>query len=314
MCKTNNFRVIAKEYYAHGKLLLTGEYAVLDGALSLALPTKQGQKMIVKNTRGSDLIWESLTPDGKSWFNADFAILDFKSSKTTDPEKSLMLMKIFKGAINLNSEFLSKWNGFKVETQLEFPRNWGLGSSSTLIHLVAQWADVHPLELYYKVFNGSGYDVACAGADGPITFFSNDDEIGYTPIDWEPSFTKHMYFVHLNEKADTQLAIKDYFKKAKKRKQLAEDIDAISKEMIDVSSLTKFEELINKHEAILSKSLGLPTIKEERFSDYNDGCIKSLGAWGGDFALVTGTKEDKVKAYFADKGFDTVVSYADMIL
>ncbi|MDC1283971.1 MAG: GYDIA family GHMP kinase [Saprospiraceae bacterium] len=304
---------MAKEYYAHGKLLLTGEYAVLDGALALALPTKKGQKMTVKNTRGSDLIWESLTPEGKSWFNADFAILDFKSNKTTNLETSLLLMKIFKGAINLNSEFLSKWNGFKVETQLEFPQNWGLGSSSTLIHLVAQWADVNPLELYYKVFSGSGFDVACAGADGPITFFSNDEEIGYTSINWAPSFTKNIYFVHLNEKADSQIAVKDYFKKAKKRKQLAADIDAITKEMVNVSSLSKFEELIDKHESILSKSLDLPTIKEERFSDFQ-GCVKSLGAWGGDFALVTGSKESDLREYFTEKGHDTVLSYADLIL
>ncbi|HAV29569.1 MAG: GHMP kinase [Saprospiraceae bacterium] len=269
--------------------------------------------MTVKNTRGSDLIWESLTPEGKSWFNADFAILDFKSNKTTNLETSLLLMKIFKGAINLNSEFLSKWNGFKVETQLEFPQNWGLGSSSTLIHLVAQWADVNPLELYYKVFSGSGFDVACAGADGPITFFSNDEEIGYTSINWAPSFTKNIYFVHLNEKADSQIAVKDYFKKAKKRKQLAADIDAITKEMVNVSSLSKFEELIDKHESILSKSLDLPTIKEERFSDFQ-GCVKSLGAWGGDFALVTGSKESDLREYFTEKGHDTVLSYADLIL
>ena len=83
--------------------------------------------------------------------------------------------------------------------------------------------------------------------------------------------------------------------------------------MVDVSSLTKFEELITKHESIISKSLGMPTIKEDRFSDY-DGCVKSLGAWGGDFALVTASKEKDMRDYFAEKGYETVVSYADMIL
>ena len=107
--------------------------------------------------------------------------------------------------------------------------------------------------------------------------------------------------------------MKDYFKKAKKRKQLAADIDAITKEMVNVSSISKFEELIDKHESILSKSLDLPTIKEERFSDFQ-GCVKSLGAWGGDFALVTGSKESDLREYFTEKGHDTVLSYADLIL
>ena len=29
-----------EKFYSHGKLLITGEYAVLDGAKAIALPTK----------------------------------------------------------------------------------------------------------------------------------------------------------------------------------------------------------------------------------------------------------------------------------
>ena len=36
------------KFYSHGKLLLTAEYAVLDGAKALALPTKLGQSLEVK--------------------------------------------------------------------------------------------------------------------------------------------------------------------------------------------------------------------------------------------------------------------------
>lgn len=291
--------------------MLTGEYAVLDGATALAIPTKLGQRMVVKNTRGSDLLWKSYDNKGDNWFSADFAIMDFSSSKTTDPAISKMLNRIFRGAINLNSEFLSKWNGFKVETFLEFPRNWGLGSSSTLVHLVAQWAEVHPLQLYYKVFNGSGYDVACAGADGPISFMATDDEVSYTPLTWNPSFADKLFFIHLNEKADSQLAVEDYFKKVKSRNKLAKEIDKITQDVITVSSLSNFEELIEKHESILSKGLNRPTVRQERFEDF-DGGMKSLGAWGGDFILACG-KEEKIKSYFSAKGFDTVIPYSDMI-
>ena len=31
------------EFYSHGKLLLTAEYAVLEGVKALAIPTKRGQ-------------------------------------------------------------------------------------------------------------------------------------------------------------------------------------------------------------------------------------------------------------------------------
>ena len=53
-----------KEFYAHGKLLLTGEYAVLDGALSLALPTQYGQRMEVCALEQKRIYFRSLTMEG----------------------------------------------------------------------------------------------------------------------------------------------------------------------------------------------------------------------------------------------------------
>ena len=37
-----------QNYYSNGKLLLTGEYVVLDGAKALAVPTKFGQLLNIK--------------------------------------------------------------------------------------------------------------------------------------------------------------------------------------------------------------------------------------------------------------------------
>ena len=37
------------DFYSNGKVLLTGEYAVLNGSLSLALPSIYGQYLEVKN-------------------------------------------------------------------------------------------------------------------------------------------------------------------------------------------------------------------------------------------------------------------------
>ena len=46
------------------------------------------------------------------------------------------------------------------------------------------------------------------------------------------------------------------------------------------------------------------------FPDYK-GSIKSLGAWGGDFILATGDKEDR--NYFINKGLRSIIEFKDMI-
>ena len=43
------------KFYSNGKLLLTGEYLVLDGAKSFALPTKFGQDLIVEKIKESQI-------------------------------------------------------------------------------------------------------------------------------------------------------------------------------------------------------------------------------------------------------------------
>ncbi len=269
--------------------------------------------MIVKSSRGSDLIWECIDKDGESWFSSHISLYDFSAINTTDQNVSDKLQKILKNAVRLNSEFLSKWNGFKVETQLEFPLDWGLGSSSTLFSLIGSWADINSLMLYFKVDNGSGYDVACSGAGQPIIYFANDDEVSYTPLEFNPSFKKNLYFVHLNQKQDTKLGIKAYLKAVKDRKTLVKTISSITDDMSEAKDLKTFAGLMVKHEDTIAKHTGFEKVKDLHFSDYW-GAVKSLGAWGGDFAMATSNKSAaETKAYFADKGFSTILSFDEMI-
>lgn len=292
---------------------MSGEYAVLDGASAFALPTKMGQKMTVKTSRGSDLVWECFDNEGQSWFKSHISLYDFSAINTTDQEVSDKIQKILKNAVRQNSEFLSKWNGFKVETFLDFPRDWGLGSSSTLYQLVSEWADVNALLLYFKVENGSGYDVACAGAGSPIIYFANEDEISYTPVEFKPNFSKDLYFIHLNQKKDTAKGIKEYLKAVKSKKAFVKEATEISLAMAEAKDLKTFASLMDRHEDLVAKHTGFEKVKEKLFADY-DGSIKSLGAWGGDFVIATGLKsEADTKAYFADKGYLTVLSYDEMI-
>jgi len=294
--------------------LLTSEYGVLEGALALAIPTRYSQVMNVKQTRKSDLYWKSYDMNGEEWVSAQISLYDFSAVKTTDDEKAAYLKKVLKGAVRLNSEFLSKWNGFDVKTTLDFDRSWGLGTSSSLIYMVAAWADVNPLLLNYKCTDGSGYDVACAGADLPITYQITDDTVNYTEIDFDPSFKDKLYFVHLNKKQSTNQGIEHYFKKAKKRKTLVKKQTKLTEDILACSSLSKFIELIQEHESLVSEHVGIDNITDILgFNDF-DGGIKSLGAWGGDFILAASDLgEEGVKAYFNGKGYATVIPYNEMI-
>ena len=63
-------------FFSHGKLLITGEYVVLDGALSLAVPTKHGQRMEVEFQenlgRDNTLTWYSIDSEGETWYREEF--------------------------------------------------------------------------------------------------------------------------------------------------------------------------------------------------------------------------------------------------
>ena len=125
------------EFYSNGKLLLTGEYLVLDGAKALALPTKFGQNLIVEKIVEPHLIWGSFTNTGECWFEAVFDLSKLRLVSATfnsDKEGSAefiaeTLLEILEEARNLNPDFLNVDGGYIVKTKLNFPRNWGLGSS-----------------------------------------------------------------------------------------------------------------------------------------------------------------------------------------
>jgi mevalonate kinase len=56
---------VKQTFSAHGKLMLTGEYVVLDGALSLALPTQKGQRLEVTSIPENEFHWKSFDVEGK---------------------------------------------------------------------------------------------------------------------------------------------------------------------------------------------------------------------------------------------------------
>jgi len=308
-----------KNYYSNGKLLLTGEYLVLDGAKSLAIPTKYGQDLVVQKIKESSLIWESYDTLNNCWFTAEFRLPDVRiTSETFDSDSddsketiAKTLQKILLEAKRMNSDFLNSDSGFLVKTNLTFSRDWGLGTSSTLINNIAQWAKVDAFELLQNSFGGSGYDIACAQNNSPIIYQLKGTVSQVEEVKFNPNFANQLYFVHLNVKQDSKKGIRRYKELKGELKQEIKRVSKIADEMIICNTITEFEKLIIEHEQIISKIIQNKPVKEILFSDYF-GEVKSLGAWGGDFILVTGN--ENTPSYFKQKGFETVIPFNEMIL
>jgi mevalonate kinase len=306
-------------YYSNGKLLLTGEYLVLDGAKSLALPTKFGQDLAVEKIKESQLVWGSFSDTGECWFEAVFDLpklrlvnCTFSSDKEGNAEViAETLLEILMEAQRVNPNFLNSENGFVVKTNLTFPRNWGLGSSSTLINSIASWAKVDAFQLLWNSFKGSGYDIACAQNNTPILYQIEDKKPVVTQVEFNPNFKENLFFLYLNEKQDSKEGIAKFRESGISFQNEITHISAIADAFLRSDSIVDFNKLIVEHEQIISSIIKLQPVKEKLFSDYF-GEVKSLGAWGGDFVMVTGNEE--TPAYFKKKGFETVLTYSEMIL
>ena len=306
-------------YYSNGKLLLTGEYLVLDGAKSLAIPTKFGQDLIVEKIKEAQIIWGSFTHTGECWFEAVFDLKKLRLVNCTFNSENEgnadviaeTLLSVLREAKGLNPDFLNSENGFLVKTNLTFPRNWGLGSSSTLINSIAAWAKVDAFKLLWNSFKGSGYDIACAQNNSSIFYQIENKEPVVNQVEFNPVFKEKLFFVHLNKKQDSKEGIAKFRESNINFDQEIKRISAISDAFLNANTLEYFESLIVEHERIISSIIKLKPIKEKLFPDYF-GEIKSLGAWGGDFVLVTGNSE--TPGYFKNKGFETILTYSEMIL
>ena len=308
-----------KSYYSNGKLLLSGEYFVLDGARSLAIPTRFGQKMTVKEISSRQLVWQSFNEEKNCWLEAIFDLPKLRLSKAnyeaaTDGGIDGIAETLFDILIKvkaINPSIFNVKEGLQIETFLNFPRDWGLGSSSTLINNIASWASIDPYVLLDRTFKGSGYDIAAAQSEKPLIYTRSKNGPIVEAVPFNPKFKDQLFFVHLNKKQSSREGIQRYQSLKGKVTSQIKEISEVTDGMVRATSLEDFEKLLAEHERIVAATIKLPPIQEALFSDYF-GQIKSLGAWGGDFILATG--DQRTKAYFSEKGFETVVPYKKMIL
>lgn len=319
-------------YHSNGKFLLTGEYLVLKGALALATPLKFGQSLTVKTVSEPSLQWDAYKPDGP-WFSAALNPENLEIIDSDDQSKAEKLRQILRAVKHLNPNTF-EGKSLKFTTRLDFDPNWGLGSSSTLISNLARWANIDPYELLKLTFGGSGYDIACATAEGPIYYQLSTTESALRqaqgpkavepvetptptvePINFTPPFADHLYFVYQGQKQSSSKEVKAFLEKTNPV-DLQKDIEAvseISRAVPQCHSLDEFAMLMQCHERIIARCIGQTPV-QKRFPDF-EGTLKSLGAWGGDFVLAaTEWSESQVKAYFKKKGLEVIFGYKDIVL
>ena len=130
--------------------------------------------------------------------------------------------------------------------------------------------------------------------------------------DFDPPFTEQLYFVYLGSKMNTREAI-NHFEHTKITEGDIQDMNQLTRSFCNVNVISSFNELIIEHEQLVSGLIQQPRIKDTHFSDF-EGEIKSLGAWGGDFILVSSDLPgEKVRQYFAEKELEICFDYQSFI-
>lgn len=301
--------------HANGKILISGEYLVMQGATALAVPLKPGQELVLEEgSQAGILSWESYDTDG-IWFRGLFSLPDLAVLESSDDTIALRLKKLLLAARSLNLLFLSGANGLKAVTRLGFDRNWGFGSSSTLISLVARWAGIQPMELHRLVSKGSGYDVACSVAESPVFFRIQDNTPQLTPVEFNPPGVENMVLVYLGNKQHSDIEVENF--RQQSLGDLSWQIQRISQISLQLTNEINLEALMNllsEHENIIAGILGRETVKDMLFPDFK-GIVKSLGAWGGDFVLAVSTLgEAYIRDYFISKSILTLLPYSSVAL
>ena len=298
------------KFYSNGKILITGEYFVLNGALSLAVPTVYGQYLEINDNDSNLINWTSYNKNREIWFKCELDKDSLKVKYSSSKEISEIIKELISYIREKESNFL-KSNGSIISTELTFDKDWGLGSSSTLINNLSKFSGVDPYELNTKFFNGSGYDIACADSSSSLLYRLNDNKKEVEKINFNPSFRDKLHFIYLNKKQNSLDEIKSFREKINSKIGITE-ISDITKKIILCKDQLEFNSLIKEHENIVSKLTSKEKVKDKLFNDF-DGEIKSLGAWGGDFILASALDKNPTD-YFKSKGFNTVLNYDELAL
>ncbi len=302
-----------RTYYSNGKLMITGEYLVLEGALSLSVPLEKGQSLRVKKIdKKPSLSWKTYIQN-EYWFEANYSLPDLAIGNANDFPIAQNIREILLEANHLNPDFLNPEYRLEVRSNIEFDINWGFGSSSSLIANIAAWANVDPFELHFRMSEGSGYDIAAAISDLPVLYELRNKQPHFEKVYFYPEFHERIYFGYLGKKRSSAEAVNQFKHSFDNYSDEIDEISAISRRLLNIDNIIDFTMLLQKHDKIISSILNTKPITDKRFPDFN-GYVKSLGAWGGDFALfVTDYPKEYLLSYFRKKDIKQWFSYDEIV-
>ncbi len=303
---------MTKTFRGNGKLLLTGEYFVLDGVAGMAVPTRLGQTLSVAPHSGDNLQWEAFSATGEAWFSGAFKPTDWARSPVPCDDVRARINQLLHAAEELRPGCTRQLSGHTITTRLEFDRHWGLGSSSTLVACLAKLLQVDPYKLLEATFGGSGYDLACAVNNTPILYERTGPQV--QPLTWYPDWAQNTVFVYRNQKQNSREGIRAY-RNAKVSERERQEIHALSLAFSSPTlDLRTAAQILKQHETLVAEIIDEDPIQEALFPDFS-GQLKSLGAWGGDFFWALSEESpEKVTRYFNERGFATVIPYNQMVL
>ncbi len=298
-----------RNYFSHAKLILLGEYAVLQGIDAICLPLSTGQNLIVNDVDSYEIQWV--------WTYKDHIIADIvfepKTLKTLsgNPENAIWCRGLLELIRLYNPGFLLD-KGCRLSFVNHFPEAWGLGSSSATISSLCRMAGVNPYLVNKRLMGGSGADIACTTRNNWFLYRMKlpEPEIWNIPVDYR--FIKNSYFIYSGSKQATAEHLRTIASQNEAREVQWSVINSLVYRFLAATKLKDACDTLDEHEAFISNAIKRKTIGDE-FSDF-PGKIKSLGAWGGDFFMaLTTEKPEFVKKYFGIKGFDTVFSWHELV-
>lgn len=297
--------MVMSSFSASGKLMLFGEYLVLRGSKCFAIPLVVGQNLKVNTRLEEGILWKSFEGE-KCWLEFELS-KELEILSSSDEEKASLVVKLLKIIQKENPNLVL--NNLYFEINVDFNREFGFGTSSTFISLLSQWSGVNPYLLLENSFGGLGYDIAAATAHQAFVYSVKEKMIG--EVNLPKSITNHILFVFLGEK---QVSAKEIlaFKDKEVSSSQIDEMNSIIQQATTSTHIEEWEKLMVKSENLLSSILKVPTVKDHRFSDYPFE-IKSLGAWGGDFVMVTYRELSAAKNYFLEKGFDVFYAYDEIV-
>ena len=273
--------------------MLCGEYAVTIGVEALAVPVSVGQWMHVWefDSPGGEhrILWEAKDREGASWLNESFALPLGDVGLEERDERKIIHQLLAMAPENT----WKPGKSYRIETQLEFDRSSGLGSSSTMVSNFARFANLDAQAIQQQLFGGSGYDVAVAEVGKGLVFWKDGENNYWGPWTISPSLTQDWKVVFLGEKQNSRNSLSD----VKARLQEIQNDEFMLHQLQQVAGAVKMAQQVSMVEAglemwqaLLSMGLGLQTPYQHfGFQPVKGGLCKWLGAWGGDMLLVNDT-------------------------